>query len=217
MSSTTNPTHGTKVTTDPERFTNPSTESAGPVASDSLAAESDRAGGEFSENRNSEPLGVSGSNSTFANTNTSGAHKLSAATDAESRSDGNDSATYPSGLGGQSKGTTVTDTTRGSDPNLGGEGRGNLGGSHVDEAPSYVNSQYIDAGKPKGKNLTEGGFSDDDGKNASFNGDIGGKNDPGRLAEQGFDRSNAAVDNVAAVGTGKTDGGKYDTLGDADA
>ena len=35
--------------------------------------------------------------------------------------------------------------------------------------------------KPKGKNVTEGGF-DSDAPNASFNTDIGGKDDPGRVA-----------------------------------
>ena len=57
---------------DPERYTNPVMEGAGAVASDSLAAESAKSGGKFGENRNSEPLSVSGSSSTFNNTDTSG-------------------------------------------------------------------------------------------------------------------------------------------------
>ncbi|RDW62837.1 hypothetical protein BP5796_11139 [Coleophoma crateriformis] len=196
--STRNPTHGTKVTTDPASINNPILESAGAVASDSLAAESDRAGGGFSENRNSEPLGVQGSNSTFANTNTSGATKLEPARDAESREDGYNDATYPGALGGQSKGLAVNNTTSGSDPNLGGEGTSRKAGE-PDEAPSYVNSQYVDTSGPKGKNLTEGGFTANDSKNASFNGDIGGKNDPGRVAEQNFQKMNAATDNTAGI------------------
>jgi hypothetical protein len=44
---------------------------------------------------------------------------------------------------------------------------------------------------PKGKNLTEGGFESDDSKNASFNSDIGSKNDPGRLAELKMQKQNA--------------------------
>ncbi|KAK6597844.1 hypothetical protein H4I96_08796 [Botrytis cinerea] len=60
-------------------------EGAGAIASDSLAAESTRAGGGFAENRDGEPLGVAGANSTFANTNVSGATRLDPASDAEAR------------------------------------------------------------------------------------------------------------------------------------
>jgi len=61
-----------------------------------------------------------------------------------------------------------------------------------DTAPSYVHSAHAAGGKPKGKNLTEGGFDDDDvSKNASFNSDIGDENDPGRGAEEKFARDNA--------------------------
>lgn len=92
---------------------------------------------------------------------------------------------YPDALGGQSKGLAGEDTT--------GSGSYSTGGfsSDVGTAPSYVNSQYVDEGGPKGKNLTEGGFEGNP-KNASFNQDIGGRNDPGRLAEQKFQRDNAA-------------------------
>ncbi|KAL8694767.1 MAG: hypothetical protein Q9218_000613 [Villophora microphyllina] len=72
-------------TTDPEAYQNSTREGAGPVASDSLAAESSNAGGAFSENRNSEPQSVSGSSSTFNNTDTSGATKLDPAPDAAER------------------------------------------------------------------------------------------------------------------------------------
>jgi hypothetical protein len=64
-------------------------------------------------------------------------------------------------------------------------------GSNAGTAPSYVNSQYVDGGEPKGKNLTEGGFDSDDAKNASFNNEIGTKMDPGRFAEQKMIRENA--------------------------
>ncbi|KUJ18392.1 uncharacterized protein LY89DRAFT_733063 [Mollisia scopiformis] len=180
-------------------------ESAGPVASDSLAAESDT----FSENRNSEPQSVSGSNSTFANTNTSGVIRLDPASDAESRQAQENWASersYPDALGGQSKRTAVENT----------QGSYQTGGSssNAGTAPSYVNSQYVDAGGPKGKNLTEGGF-DENAKNASFNQDIGGKNDPGRLAEQKFERENA--DAAGTAGMPKQQGvsgdNTYDTLG----
>lgn len=64
--------------------------------------------------------------------------------------------------------------------------------SSAGTAPSYVDSQFIDAGgRPKGKNLTEGGFESNDRNNASFNSEIGTKNDPGRAAELNFQRANA--------------------------
>ncbi|MCJ1250815.1 hypothetical protein MMC30_008043 [Trapelia coarctata] len=87
---------GTKNTTDP-RAKNEIQEGTGPVASDSLAAESARSGGGFSENKDSEPLGVKGANSTFANEDTSGATTLPPSKDASSRPDEDYS---PSGPGG---------------------------------------------------------------------------------------------------------------------
>ncbi|KAL8971691.1 MAG: hypothetical protein Q9197_003147 [Variospora fuerteventurae] len=64
---------GTKVTTDPSSTLNPIHEPTGPIASDSLAAESTRANGAFASNRDPAPQSVSGSSSTFNNTDTSGA------------------------------------------------------------------------------------------------------------------------------------------------
>lgn len=60
-------------------------EPTGPVASDSLAAESNRAGGGFSENENIAQLSVKGGQSTLANTDTSGATVLHAAVDGAAR------------------------------------------------------------------------------------------------------------------------------------
>lgn len=181
-------------------------EGAGTVASDSLAADSTRAGGGFSDNRGSEPQGVSGSNSTFANTNTSGATTLDAAPDAEARG-GADSSSYPDSVGGQSRDTTVEDASR----KFGGSG----GASSAGVAPNYVASQYVDGGLPKGNNLTEGGFSDGDVKNASFNNEIGTKNDPGRLAEEKFQRQNADAAGDAGMPRqeGVTGENTYDSLG----
>jgi len=198
-----NPTHGTKVTDSNAPSTD---EGAGAIASDSLAAESTREGGKFSENRNGEPQGVSGANSTFANTNTSGATTLEPAADAEARSSG--AGSYPGSLGGQAKDLAVENTSGSSDTGLGGT-------SSAGVAPTYVNSQYVDAAGPKGKNLTEGGFESNDSKNASFNGDIGGKNDPGRLAEEKFQRSNADAAGDAAMPRQQGDVGDnaYESLG----
>lgn len=175
-------------------------EGTGAVAKDSLAAEST----EFQKaNRNSEPLGVKGANSTFANTNTSGAVKLDAAKDAEARQE-KYSSEERSGAREQKQGFES-----GRPKEQESERRGESAGV----APSYVNSQAVDHGGPKGKNLKE----DDNctytrtvvvreieltldttvtGKNASFNNEIGTKNDPGRLAEEKF-----AQDNADAAGT----------------
>jgi len=58
------------------------------------------------------------------------------------------------------------------------------------EAPNYVLPAVSNLGdkKPKGNNITEGGFDSNDSNNASWNTDIGSKNDPGRLAENKFQR-----------------------------
>lgn len=151
-------------------------EGAGAVASDSLAAESSRADGGFSENRNGEPLGVSGANSVFANENTSAATRLHPASDAEARMAQEDWAEE------KKLGAAATTYQTQSPSN---------GGSSAGTAPSYVNSQFQDRSGPKGENLTEGGFDSYGAKNASFDSEIGSRDDPGRLAEQKFQRDNA--------------------------
>jgi len=72
------------------------------------------------------------------------------------------------------------------------EGSYETGGStsNAGTAPGYVNTQEL-GGKPKGKNLTEGGFEGGSGRNASYGTDIGGKNDPGRVAVEAIVRENA--------------------------
>jgi hypothetical protein len=102
---------------------------------------------------------------------------------AEERKPDAASKSYPTAAGGQSKGLAVEDT-RGSYQTSGAS-------SDARTAPSYVDSQYVDVGGPKGRDLTEGGFESNDGNNASFNSDIGTKNDPGRAAEANFQRANA--------------------------
>ena len=61
-----------------------------------------------------------------------------------------------------------------------------------------MSSQYVDHAGPKGANLAEGGFESNDRNNASFNSDIGTKNDPGRAAELKFQRANADAAGDAA-------------------
>ena len=114
---------------------------------------------------------------------------------------------YPAGAGGQSKGLAVENT----------EGSYQTGGatSSAGTAPSYVNSQFQDKAGPHGKNLTEGGFESNDSKNASFNQEIGTKNDPGRLAEEKMFRANADTGGDAAMPRqkGTTGDNEYDALG----
>lgn len=85
--------------------------------------------------------------------------------------------------------------------------------SNDSTAPNYVNSQHVDTGRPKRRNLAEGGF-EDNAKNASFNQDIRGKNDPGRLAEQKFQRKNANTVGIAGMPNqqGRSGDDIYDTL-----
>lgn len=108
-------------------------------------------------------------------------------------------------MGGQSKATAVEDTT----------GSSATGGdtSIAGTAPSYVSSQFVDTAGPKGKNLTEGGFESDDSKNASFTSDIGDENDPGRAAEQQFEKQNQAASGGYPSQTGTDGSGQYDALG----
>ncbi|KAI4253899.1 MAG: hypothetical protein LQ352_003407 [Teloschistes flavicans] len=220
---------GVKHTTDPEAYQNPIRESAGAVASDSLAAESSRSGGAFSENRNSEPLSVSGSSSTFNNTDTSGAIKLDPAPDAAEReakeawrevpdeARGNamgDSGYKPSGIrGGAAPGTEDSSSGTGTGSN---EAQSASTSSNAGQAPGYISSVVSNpaqTGKPHGKNITEGGFESDDKNNASFNSEVGDENDPGRAALQQFQTTTQ----TSAGGKGKqqyeiTGDGQYDAL-----
>lgn len=67
----------------------------------------------------------------------------------------------------------------------GAESQRGGGNTQGGAAPNYVQPVLgaTQASKPKGKNLTEGGFDDNPAHNASFNAEIGTKNDPGRAAE----------------------------------
>lgn len=59
-------------------------------------------------------------------------------------------------------------------------------------APGYATGVATNLGsqKPKGTNITEGGF-DPNAPNASFNSDIGTRNDPGRATENTFQKVTA--------------------------
>ncbi len=111
------------------------------------------------------------------------------------------------GSGGAS--TQTTDTNSSNAPKQG------------DTAPSYVHaSASAGVRKPKGKNLTEGIDDADDGKNVSFNSDVGDENDPGRAAENKFARENAQSGADAGGGPrqkGVSGDGQYDVLEDDQA
>jgi hypothetical protein len=142
-----------------------------------------------------------------ANTTTSGAIRLDPASDAEARLAQDDWAEkrYPESDGGQAKGLAVENT----------QGSYQTGGasSNSGMAPSYATSQYVDAGGPKGRNLTEGGFESNDSKNASFNSEVGTKRDPGRAAELKFQTENAdTAGNAAIPAQGAAGDAPYDIL-----
>ncbi|KAB8073187.1 hypothetical protein BDV29DRAFT_176025 [Aspergillus leporis] len=175
----------TKVTTDPEASRNPIQESSGPVAGDSLAAESANKGGTYSQNRGAQPLGVSGSKSTLNTKDTSAASELPPAPTGAARENarqGTQQGTRQSARLQQQQQSTFQNQQRGT---ANASGSGYTSKHNAGAAPSYVKDVVGDFGnkKPHGKNLQEGGF--DDTNNASFNTEIGSENDPGRLAERG--------------------------------
>ncbi|KAL8768002.1 MAG: hypothetical protein Q9209_005673 [Squamulea sp. 1 TL-2023] len=242
---------GMKHTTDPEAYQNPISESAGAVASDSLAAESANAGGAFSSNRNANPQSVSGSSSTFNNTDISGARVLDAAPDAAEReakeawrevpdqARGVAGQKYPEGAGnvdfsgghnadgyygGSSdarrevgdSGYAPSGIRGGAAPGSSDDTGANNSSSKADNAPGYVASVQSDpaqTGKPHGKNVTEGGFDSDNTKNASFESEIGSKDDPGRAAEEQFQTTaQTSAGGKGQPQSGLTKDGQYDVL-----
>ncbi|MCJ1472548.1 hypothetical protein MMC13_001197 [Lambiella insularis] len=235
---------GMKNTTDPSAKI-PVQEKTGPVASDSLAAESIRSGGGFAENKNAAALGVSGNNSTLANDDISGATTLPPARDAREReTQSEQQATSSTSTGSEgSKGNNTKGREHTSDSSTGSEGMkgndatggepdvssksyadtagdstssagGQTASSDSDTAPSYVIPQTTEnIGKPKGKNITEGGFEGDSSNTAGF-AEPGSEDDPGRTSLQGFQ-----IKQAATVGSGPRQGkvtgdGQYDMLAD---
>ncbi|KAL9618734.1 MAG: hypothetical protein Q9160_006613 [Pyrenula sp. 1 TL-2023] len=178
----------------------PIQEGPGGITSDSLAADSARRGGAFSSE---QPLGVSGSASTLNNTDTSGATTLEPSRDAESRSDklggaagARSGAKYAEGVGGQGEFSGVHDQhgyVGGPTGARSAQQTTSSGSDNSDSAPSHagdVTQANVGGRKPKGANITEGGI-DDSMPNASFGGDIGTDDDPGRAALGNFQRKDA--------------------------
>lgn len=138
-------------------------------------------------------MSVAGSNSTFANTDTSGASTLSSSANAPSRDDDPAKPYIPQ----NSSSTSGSNAT-----------------SSAGVAPTYVNNQYNADGKAKGGE--EGDFSQGL-KNASFEKhEIGGKNDPGRAAVKQF-ALNDSKGSVGLAGVPKQEGdlqeNPYEALG----
>lgn len=181
----------------------PKVEKPGTVLSDSLAGESAKSGGDFAANTNPSVLNQTAQSSTTNTTDTSGATVLDAAPDAEARqaTEGwSESASLDAGKNLGNSGGKPYNTSTGS-------------GANVGDAPTYTASNTLQGeGNPAGKNLKEGGF-DSDGPNASFKTDIGGKNDPGRVALDGFQKSNAEAIIDAGSSHDGTSGNSFDALG----
>jgi hypothetical protein len=164
---------------------------------------------------------VKGSQSTFANTDTSAATVLPPAPDVETRQaqdDWDESARlkgaaelkYPEGLGGQGEfpgkhseqgyaGGPTADKVKMQQEGTStyqtgfGEEEGAGKHRHADPASTYVNADQLDQPlNPKPKGKNiQEGGFGSDAPNASFNSDIGTDEDPGRLAEAKFQRENA--------------------------
>lgn len=129
--------------------------------------------------------------------------------------DTSDASTGSEGLkGDKSTGEPPDDSGKSYAESAGGGAGGQTGSSNSDTAPSYVTSQAAgNVGKPKGENITEGGFDGDSSNTAGF-AEPGSEGDPGRASLQGFQNKQAAT-----VGSGPRQGeitgdGQYDMLAD---
>ncbi|KAI4735471.1 hypothetical protein E4T50_14012 [Aureobasidium sp. EXF-12298] len=198
---------GTKVTTDPRGTQNPKIEKAGTITSDSLAAESLQSGGSFGLGSHAAASQQPSASTTTNNTDTSGATVLQAAPDAEARQaleSWNEEAQLNA-----ARGVLGNNSGSGPPPSSSYLAKSNTAdklGSSGDQAPH-------------GKNISEGGF-DANAPNASFNGDIGGKNDPGRKALSDVQKNAQQPAGDAGGGpkqTGVSNDGQFDVLKDASA
>jgi hypothetical protein len=165
------------------------------VTSDSLAGESLKDGGDFGKGNPKAAASKQPSSSTNTNnTDTSGAKKLDAAVDAQTRDDESQPKSS-AGLGKES-GVGPTYNTLGSSVNSSGTDRGvstgTSGGADVQGniAPTgaYAHTAQ-DLGKPKGKNITE----DPNLEGKTEFGEVGTDKDPGRQAELEFAKRDAAA------------------------
>lgn len=291
-------------------------ETTGPVAADSLAAESLKSSGGFAENEDAHALGVKGAQSTLNTTDTQAATALPPASSGAAREkkdalaagadekgptglklDALGQAEFggthnllgytggPSGRAAGGAGDAATTTASGAnvkagDSDFGASGvstgsasgqvdskirstgsdlSGGSGGSaghagksssgpqatsssasntasssggppagsgvrpHVDAAPTYagaVTGSILPEGtfKPKGENLEDADVTQSIPQTKTFTGNVGGANDPGRLAERDFEGQNSEPNpelSTSGKGDGKQTGtsqGQYDVL-----
>lgn len=165
------------------------------VTSDSLAAESIRGGGQFADGESTYSSQPSRSTNTNT-TDTSGAVKLDAAGQRQDRLTDTDLAGTNYKTPAQEPGMSKFGDAQ---SRLPGDGtydtsKGGPQESYGGTAPSYVQGGrggFSDGSSRPGGAGREGGFDSDSMPNASFGADVGGKYDPGRVAEQTFSERNA--------------------------
>jgi hypothetical protein len=156
-------------------------------------------GGFASDNPHAAASQQPSAGSNANNDDTSNATRLAPAVDAEAR-EAQEGWSETSQLNA-SRGLRDSEIETGNHENVTG---GYAGAADSARAPGEL--------KPKGKNITEGGF-DSSAPNASFNNaEIGSKKDPGRVAEAKFQRENAQV--AGDIGKQKGDIGEsgYEAL-----
>lgn len=260
-------------------------ESAGPITSDSLAAESLQNNGEFAQNASAAAMSVRGDQSTVANTDTSGARVLHAAPSGAAREEqdvlgaGADergpaglklnaagkpgfegshseqgffgASTQAQGSGGGARqgvatgasdfgASTLSSHTAGSGSNSqinsstgiagtststatsasgssGGPSSGTGARPYVPAAPGYTSSVTGAAApegtyRPKGANLEDADVTQSMPQTKTFTGNVGGVNDPGRLAEREFEGRND--DPVRELGISGVGGGRQRQQGE---
>lgn len=180
------------------------------VTSDSLASESITGGGSFGADSDARgPMDQPSSSTTTNTTDTSGATTLDPAPTAEAREAQEGwSETSAMNAGSQLGGN---DSGSGAGPTYSSvAGGGSSSGSSENDRP-------VGSGGAKGQNIQEGGFSSDE-PNASFTQDIGGKDDPGRVALGAFQARDAPVSGGAGPRQGEiSNDGQYDALGETSA
>jgi len=210
---------GTKVTNDPAAKDHPITEGAGLITSDSLAAESSA----FQQRNPLAAPSKQPSKSTTSNTtDTSAARALAPAADAEARqaeeawsetkilNEGRQGGAA-SGKGGAGVGRNGSGTLSGP-----GTGSGVVKAVELKSDGGGAGSGAEQSGDGRG-DADQDGF---DGANASFGDvDIGGENDPGRVAERTMFERNAQFGLGSGIRGGglEAEKGQYDDLEDTDA
>lgn len=206
-------------------------EGPGHITSDSLAAESLHGSGSFAEG-NAVPDRQPSHSTTANTTSTAGATVLpptSSNTDRITQSEATGEYRTPAEAPTKSEYTgnyhsvegMVRPEGKAGDENYNVSG-GSRGGASTGSAPIYEGGamgRTAEQAKVKGTNISEGGFNPEDHPNSSFSADIGGEQDPSRLAEGKFqarDASSAQDSGYPGATAGKSGGthqGGFENLG----